>query len=61
MKVNISNTTETKERFLVKGFNISCENVVCFNKDKCEECIFYEKEYTLENLYLTGFIKDYEE
>ncbi|MGM9834358.1 MAG: hypothetical protein ACI31M_01075 [Bacilli bacterium] len=56
MKVNISNNTVTKERFIEKGKYITCDNIICFNNDDCEECIFYEKAYDLKDLLSTNRI-----
>ena len=59
MKINISNNTVTRERF-VEGFcsnspnkhsTVNCEMIKCLpNCDDCFECIFYERDYTIEQL-----------
>ena len=59
MKINISNNTVTRERF-VEGFcsnspnkhsTVKCDMINCLpNCDDCYECIFYNKDYTIGQL-----------
>lgn len=58
MRVNISNNTVVKWRFLedvgkLDICEVSCKNVICHNCDNCEDCIFDNNiELTMRELRL---------
>ena len=55
MRININEDLQpAKYRFAEKGINITCDNIICTDKDDCFQCIFYETEIKLKDLIKNG-------